>query len=277
MTAPTFHTGERAVPAAGSVRRHHTPAALSRRLFSHAGCTVFAAEIDQCVYDFNCRPLGYVDPSWLDERARPVVARLGQSSDAQARALASSWLLRRFVFFEDKPANWFGAQEDATRRFDFDFTEAAKRILLLDPRALNDVALLLGLSSLAHSLRKCVLRSQQLQLRDLLGEPLFVFFTEQVLTREPVARLVLDAQRRARLLSDGSLLHTCARFGATLLLLSCAAPGSPSFERARLKFARALGDVQRTRPLPEPRRNAVVEFSIDCVIRERHPQWHWLF
>jgi YOP proteins translocation protein K (YscK) len=248
---------------------------------------VFAADIDQCVYDFNCRPLGYVDPSWLDERTRPVVARLGDSGDAQARALASSWLLRRLVFCEDKPAGsgrvgaqdgaQDRAQQDARPHFDFDFTEAAKRILLLDPPALNDVALLLGLSSLAHSLRKCVLRSQQLQLRELLGEPLFVFFTEQVLAREPVARLVLDAQRRARLLSDDSLLPTCARFGATLLLLSCDAPGSPSLERARLKFARAIGSVQRSRPLPEPRRDAVVEFSIDCVIRERHPAWHWLF
>jgi YOP proteins translocation protein K (YscK) len=238
---------------------------------------VFAAHIDQCVYDFNCRPLGYVDPSWLDERTRPVVARLGESGDAQARALASRWLLRQFVFSGDEPAGPMAAQEDAARHFDFDFTEAGKRILLLDPPALNDVALLLGLSSLAHSLRKCVLRAQQLQLRELLGEPLFVFFTEQVLAREPVARLVLDAPRRARLLTDDSLLPTCARFGATLLLLSCDAPGSPSLERARLKFARAIGGVQRTRPLPEPRRDAVVEFSIDCVICERHPAWHWLF
>jgi hypothetical protein len=238
---------------------------------------VFAADIDQCVYDFNCRPLGYVDPSWLDERERPVVARLGDSGDAQARALASSWLLRRFVFANDEAADPVGAQEDAPRHFDFDFTAAAKRILLLDPPALNDVALLLGLSSLTHSLRKVVLRSQQLQLREVLGEPLFDFFTEQVLARDPVARLVLDSQRRARLLSDASLLQTCARFGATLLLLSCDAPGSPSLLRARLKFARAIGSVQRSRPLPEPRRDAVVEFSIDCVIRERHPAWHWLF
>lgn len=239
---------------------------------------MFAADIDQCVYDFNCRPLGYVDPSWLEERTRPVVARLGNSGDAQARALASSWLLRQFVFSADTPADAVvGAQEDAAQHFDFDFTDAGKRILLLDPPALNDVALLLGLSSLAHSLRKCVLRSQQLQLRDALGEPLFVFFTEQILAREPVARLVLDSQRRARLFSEGSLLHTCVRFGAALLLLSCDAPGSASTGRARLKFARAVGNVQRTRPVPEPRRDAVVEFSIDCAIRERHPQWHWLF
>ena len=275
------------MPAAGSVYQHHAAAALSRPLSNLAGCTVFAADIDQCVYDFNCRPLGYVDPSWLDERTRPVVARLGESGDAQAKALASSWLLRRFVLCADQPTGpgfvglqhdaQDGAQQDATRHFDFDFTEAAKRILLLDPPALNDVALLLGLSSLAHSLRKCVLRSQQLQLLDLLGEPLFVFFTEQVLAREPVARLVLDSQHRARLLADDSLLHTSARFGATLLLLSCDAPGSVSHQRARLKFTRAIGDVQRSRPLPEPRRDAVVEFSIDCVIRGRHPAWHWLF
>jgi hypothetical protein len=274
------------LPAAGFVCQANA-AALTHLASCHARFIVFAADIDQCVYDFNCRPLGYVDPSWLEVHTRPVMARLRASGDAQARALASGWLLRHLVFAEDKLAGpgsattqggvQDGTHNDATRHFDFDFSGAAKRVLLLDAPALNDVALLLGLSSLAHGLRKCVLRSQQLQLRDLLGEPLFVFFTEHVLTREPVARLVLDAQRRALLLSDASLLHTCARFGATLLLLSCAAPGSPSHERARLKFTRVIGDVQRSRPLPELRRDAVVAFSIDCVIRERHPAWHWLF
>ena len=238
---------------------------------------MFSAPVDQLVYDFNCRPLGYVDPSWLEERERPVLARLSQSADAQARALASSWLLQRLRWPEDEAEATVGEERCASRHFDFNFTEAAKRILLLDAPALNDVALLLGLSSLAHRLRKCVLRSQQLQLRDLLGEPLFEFFTDHVLPREPVARLVLDSQRAACLLSDASLSSTCSRFGATLLLLSCDTPGSPSIARARRKFPRAIGDVQRTRPLPEPRRDAVVEFSIECVIRERHPAWHWLF
>jgi hypothetical protein len=283
--SPTPH-GRRT--EAGRVRRIHQPhpppvpttrahqSHPSNRPINHAKNTVFAADIDQCVYDFNCRPLGYVDPSWLDGDARPVLARLGKSSDTQAKALASSWLLRQLVFSAVHPASIAGTP-DTTHHFDFDFSEATKRILLLDPPALNDVALMLGLSSLAHQLRRCVLRSQQLQLRDRLGEPLFAFFSEHVLPREPVARLVLDAQRRARLLSDASLLPTCASFGATLLLLSCSAPGGTAQRRARLKFPRAMGTVLRGRPLPEPRRDAVVAFAIDCVIRERHPAWHWLF
>jgi len=223
---------------------------------------VFAAQVDQRVFDFNCRPLDYVDPSWLDEPQRQAIERLSRSDDTQARALASSWLLEHFKLADTH---------------DFDFTHAAKRLLLLDPPALRDLALLLGLSALTHALRTLVMRSQQLQLCAVLGEPLFDFYTAHVLPRPPVARLMLDTQRNVDLLTGTHLLHASASFGTALLLLGCDMPGSPAPQRARLKFARALGDVRRARRLPKARCEAVVAFCIDCVIHQRHPSWHWLF
>jgi YOP proteins translocation protein K (YscK) len=226
---------------------------------------MFAASVDQRVFDFNCRPLDYIDPSWLDAHERPVVQRLAASDDAQARSLASGWLLDRF---------------DLAHSHDFDFTYPAKRLLLLDAAALRDISLLLGLAALSHWLRTWVTRAEQQRLQGALGEPLFEFYMSHVLRWPPVARLVLSGERRRALLEGGTgtaPLQASARLGATLLLLSCDAPGNPSLRRGQLKFSRELGRVERTRPLPEARQQAVVEFCVACVIRERHPSWHWLF
>lgn len=223
---------------------------------------MFAARVDALVFAFNCEPLAYVDRSWLRDGEADALARMRASGDRQARALASHWLLQHFELA--------GSQ-------DFDFSFAHKRLLLLDAGALNELALFLGLSSLGHLLRTCVLKAQQLALRRCLGEERFDFYAAQVLAWPPVARLVLGKARMERLLNDPqALCRSATRFGAGLLL-ACDRPDGAARRRARLKYARPLAERSRQRALGEPRRQAVTEFSVGCVIRHRFPQWHWLF
>lgn len=223
---------------------------------------MFKAHVDQLVYDFNCRPLDYVDTSWLDDHERAPIERLVMSGDPQARAQASAWLLRRF------------ALDDTC---DFDFAQPAKRLLLLDGETLRDLSLFLGLSALGRWLRTWVERTQQLRLRDAVGTSAFEWYVAHVLPRAPIARWRLEREQAERLLRGPQLLQAAARAGAQLLLLGADAPGAPAMRRAQLKLPRAVAEVRRDKPLPDERREAVAEFCIGCVIRERHPAWHWLF
>ncbi len=223
---------------------------------------MFKAPVDQLVYDFNCRPLDYVDASWLDDHERATFERLARSTDEQARALASAWLLRRF------------ALDDAC---DFDFAQPARRLLLLDPATLRDLSLFLGLSALGRWLRTWVERARQLQLREAVGPSAFEWYVSHVLPRPPAARWNLAREQADKLLRGPQLLHVTARIGSHLLLLGADTPGGPAMRRAQLKLPRAAAEIRRGSPLSDARREAIAEFCIGCVIRERHPAWHWLF
>jgi YOP proteins translocation protein K (YscK)/Bacterial type III secretion protein (HrpB4)/Bacterial type III secretion apparatus protein (OrgA_MxiK) len=223
---------------------------------------MFKARVDQLVFDFNCQLVDYVDPSWLGKAERPLLQRLGESSDPQARAWASQWLLAHFGLGHS---------------IDFDFTQPSKRLLLLDGATLRDLALLVGLSSLTHLLRTWVTRERLLRLRDALGVPLFEFYLAHVLTAKPVGRLLVAGEPAAAQLQGPQLLQHATRFGTALLLLACDAPASAALRRAQLKFEYAAGAATRARALPTQRQRAIVDFSVGCVIRLRHPSWHWLF
>lgn len=222
---------------------------------------MFKARVDQLVYDFNCRPLDYIDTSWLDDHERAPIERLTRSTDPQARAQASAWLLRRFALDDES---------------DFDFAQPARRVMLLDPATLRDLALFLGLSALGRWLRTWVERAQQLHLRETVGESAFDWYVAHVLPRAPVARWSMEREQAERLLRSPQLLHVAARVGSQLLL-GADTPGGPAMRRAQLKLPRATAELRRDKPLSDARREAIAEFCIGCVIRERHPQWHWLF
>jgi hypothetical protein len=223
---------------------------------------MFKAQVDQLVYDFNCQPIGYVDVSWLDDSERAPIARLAASADPQARALASCWLLERFGLH--------GA-------YDFEFTLPSKRLLLLDAAALSELSLFLGLSALGHRLRTWVLGSQQVHLRDAVGENAFAFYVDRVLPHPPVARWLLGREQAMRQLEGPVLLQSVMRIGALLLLMGADAPGTPALRRAQLKLPRPAADVNRVKPMSPQRQRAVLEFCVGCVIRERYTSWHWLF
>jgi YOP proteins translocation protein K (YscK) len=225
---------------------------------------LFNAAVDQLVFDFNCRPGSYIDPSWLDDETGRSLLPLTGSADAQARGLADVWLLDHFAI-----ADGFD--------FDFDFTHPARRLLLLDGQTLRDVALMLGLSALSHLLRTWVTGASQRALQRALGDDAFGFFHQQVLTRRPVSRPVVGSALAQRWLHDASWPAVAERFGTRLLLLGCEPPGGALFRRAQLKLPRAHSEMSRARPLPDARRHAVLEFCIGCVVQHRHSTWHWLF
>jgi type III secretion protein K len=221
---------------------------------------VFRAKVDQLVYDFNCRPVDYVDPGWLAEPERAPIERLNHSADAQARACASKWLLQRFGLID---------------AYDFEFTLPEKRLLLLDAGTLRDLALFVGLAALTPLLRTWITGARLLQLRRALGQSAFEFHLDHVLPHPAIARYRLVPERAEGLLDAGELPRLTTRLGALLLLLSADAPGSPALRRGLLKLPN--GVPQRARALPAKRREAVTGFCINTVIRIRHPQWHWLF
>lgn len=221
---------------------------------------MFAARVDQLVFDFNCRPLDYVHPSWIDAAHSATLERLSASRDTAARVHANDWLLRRFSLRGSG---------------DFDFTTSAKRLLLLDGPALADVALWLGLSALVASLRTWVGRARQLELRDALGAERFEWFVGALLHTPPVARWPLPAQSHRSPCAD--VVALASGLGTRLLLLAADRPGSPSMRRAQLKLPRGTAAFERERGLSPRRAEAVVGFAVSTVIRQRHAAWHWLF
>jgi hypothetical protein len=225
---------------------------------------VFKARVDQLVFDFNCRPLDYVDARWIEEPHGSSVALVSASTDAQARGLADRWLLQHFAL---------------DNAFDFDFSQPAKRVLLLDAPTLRDIARLLGLATVMHVVRALVTREQLGRLRSAVGDDVFCFAREHMLAWPMVAHCVLGATQRASLSQGGDDLWSgLHRLGAHLLLAAGDTPQSAALRRAELKLPPAWRvSGQRTRPLSNALRQRVADFAIGCVLRKRHPSWHWLF
>ena len=147
----------------------------------------------------------------------------------------------------------------------------------MDAAVLREIALLLGLSALSRCLRTWVARADQARLCDVLGAELFDFYSQHVLPRPPVARWRVDTTQARALRQGPRLLQAIGRIGTALLLVGGGAPDEPVSRRARLKLPRLLADGQREQPLSTARRDAVVDFVIGGVVRERHAAWHWLF
>jgi YOP proteins translocation protein K (YscK) len=223
---------------------------------------MFDAAIDQLVYDFNVAPLSYVDGTWIASRHRNSVLLLAESADPQARAAASAWLLDSL---------------DLSSRSDFDFSDAHKRLLLLEPMVLRDVALFVGLSSLTPMLRHWLDAAAQRHVLAELGESAYAFFCRQVLPLPAVATLGLSPEKTARLRQPSQLLRIASRCGASLLFACGGGLQTPAVQRARLKFARAVGGVQKCPDLSPEDVQRVGELAIGRVLRERHRAWHWLF
>lgn len=222
---------------------------------------MFEAKVDQLIYEFNCRPLGYVDESWVAPAYRPLLLRLRDSRDVQARASANTWLAGEFQL---------------GHAVDFDFASPAKRLLLLEPRVLDDLALWVGLSGLSDQLRKWVDKPRRQALAQALGEAGHAFFLQHVLRWPPALRLAMPVPEPARWV-PGQALDLPRRLGAAVLLSGCGEPGDAAVLRGRLKLARPFGDIRRRMRLGEARMQRVLAFCIGCVIREREPAWHWLF
>jgi hypothetical protein len=223
---------------------------------------MFEARVDQLAYDFNCRPLGYVHESWIvDDLARRAVAGLRASPDAQARSLANRWLLARFGL-------------DAAH--DFDFTDGAKRLLLIDAQSLRELSLWLGLLGVIHVVRRWVDRERRNVLQQALGVAGHAFLLERVLRWSPVLRLsVSDGALRLR---DAAQLQALAcRLGAAQLLSACGTLDHPAVRRAQLKLPRTIAAMRLRAPMRPERAQSVTTFAVDCVVRHRMPAWHWLF
>jgi YOP proteins translocation protein K (YscK) len=225
---------------------------------------MFETRIDQLVYDFNCRPLTYVDASWLAPEAAATIDRLRDSPDPQARSLANDWLMQHFALARD------------SADFDFEFAEPAKRLLLLDPRALCELALWVGVAGFAHELRKWVTREQRLLLKRALGEQDQRFFMQHVL-RWPVLRQL--ALPEARLLDSeaAALRQRAEQSGAALLLSAIGSPDEPAVRRATLKLPKNWQAWTRGADVTSESSQQVVAFVLGCVLRERSTEWHWLF
>jgi YOP proteins translocation protein K (YscK) len=216
---------------------------------------VFEKRIDQLMFDFNLRPAAYIDPSWVPERLRPTWQRVSQNG-GESGTYASQWALE---YFELKG------------HIDFDFTGAEKRLLLLDAASLKEVILALGLASMKTDLQRWVGKAEQQALKRQLGESMFAFLFEAIVPARHVVRIPTEGLK-AR---DSFLLALSN--GLTLLLSCVGEEGGASARRASLKLPQAHVARSRIVSLTEARRQRIVEFCIDCVVRKRLHQWHWLF
>jgi YOP proteins translocation protein K (YscK) len=222
---------------------------------------MFEARVDQLTYEFNCRPLDYVDVSWLDVASGAAVERLRCSPDAQARGVANHWLAQRLKL---------GAV------FDFDFTQPARRLLLLPPKVLGELVFWTGVWSMSHVLRGWVCRERRAVLRQALGDEAAQFHVEHVL-RWP-AGVRLPMQREALLATPAADLRAALqRVGCVLLLASASSGDHGAWLRAALKLPRTTAHLRRPLRVCDDSARRVAEFAVGCVIRRREPAWHWLF
>jgi hypothetical protein len=225
---------------------------------------MFDARVDQLVYDFNCRPLGYVHTSWLDPAEARFFERLRGSADAQARAAANGALMQRLGL------------GSSSSDFDFDFAEPAKRLLLLDPAALQRFVFWLGLVGLAHELRTWVERERREVLAQAMGEEHLDFYLRHLL-RWPVVQRLAWPTAALRACDATALRGVAERSGTTLLLAAAGAAQMPAVRRGRLKLPRPAGRAHRRAPMTPERAQRIVGFALGCVLREKEPAWHWLF
>jgi type III secretion protein K len=216
---------------------------------------VFEKRIDQLMFDFNLRPAAYIDPSWVPEPWRSVWLRVCQHN-GESGAYASQWALEHFGL---------------NGQVDFDFAAAEKRFLLLDATSLKEVVLALGLASMKVDLQKWVSQAELQTLQRQLGEPMYEFLFASIIPAQPVVRVPSDGIK-----PRDSLLLALSN-GLTLLTSCVGDAGSASVRRASLKLPKAHVARSKIVGLTEQRKQRIVEFCIDCVVRNRLPQWHWLF
>jgi hypothetical protein len=222
---------------------------------------MFDSRIDQLVFDFNCRPLGYVDPSWLEPQERVAATLLSGSESAQAVGLINERLLGR-LGLADAPA--------------FDFMQVGKRLMLVDASVFQTAAFWLGIDAISHLLRQWIDPPRRLVLRDALSNDGMVFFSRHILPHPQVARFSFASQ----LVADCSSQHLQAlarRCGAALLLSACGSLGDVGVRRAALKLPRQAVRLNRCKPMSPLRAQRVIDFAVHRYIGHKEPSWHWLF
>jgi YOP proteins translocation protein K (YscK)/Bacterial type III secretion protein (HrpB4) len=222
---------------------------------------MFEARVDQLTYEFNCRPLDYVDASWLAAAPGAAIERLRRSHDMQARGAANQWLAQHLGL---------------SAAFDFDFTHPAKRLLLLPPKALGELVLWTGVWSLSHVLRGWVCREKRAALREALGDEGVQFYLQQVLRWPGSVRLPLQ-NRNLVSMSPKDLRFTLHRMGAVLLLAGASLRDQGAWRRGALKLPRPVAQLRRPFRLSDDGAQRVAEFAVGCVVRQKEPAWHWLF
>lgn len=203
-------------------------------------------------------PGAYIDRSWLQPGMIDIWDWLTSSKgDRQAQVQhLSAWL-------ED-----IGT---APIESDFDFiAPTEKRLLLLDTQALMDVVKFLGLALAQSRLRKVVDKSERAKLHSALGTDSYEFLHNYVL---PWPRV--GAVRFADHAIEQVLDHA-PKIGAWALLSSYHGYAAAA-RRAALKLPRTLTCGKATRSLNENTKARIWDFSVQCIIRNRLPSWHWLF
>jgi type III secretion protein K len=216
---------------------------------------VFDKQIDQLMFDFNLNPARYIDVSWVPESLRHTWLRVNQAN-GEASAYASHWAMKYF---------------ELTGQVDFDFTRAEKRLLLLDAASLKEIVLALGLASMKQDIQQWIQKDQLAKLKLQLGDEMFEFFFDVIVSSKHAVRVP------AQSLNVRDTLFTSVATGLTLLVSCIGEAGAASVRRATLKLPKPYVARSKLVELSEARKQRITEFCIDCVVRNRLPQWHWLF
>jgi hypothetical protein len=217
---------------------------------------VFDSAFDQLLFDFNMRPAQYIDKTWLPTNVALAWDPIVNSASARARDDLSRWVLETF---------------DLSDTLDFEFGSSGKRLLLLDPETLSIMIRSLGLMALRGSLKKRISQQQQLQLKAAIGEAEHEFFRQQILAW-PATIVYPDAAHL-----DDQFGLRLMQIGQHLFESSLSKPGDISLRRTQLKLPRSDSLlIKRIQPSELDRKN-IVDFCISCTLKNRFPQWHWLF
>jgi hypothetical protein len=213
-------------------------------------------DINALVLAFNIRPLQYTHPSRLPGDRRPALQRILDVGHRQSVDLACRW--------------WLDAQ-DLRHRFDWNFSNRQKRLLLLDGGVLLDMVTSLGLFAFWQEFRRWVLRSEVERLSAVFGTAHVDFLFSHSATAKPVARL-----RMRRQFAADDLGRTVRHVGARLLSSLFSAADGPSVRRAALKLPVGT-ELAANADLPMRQRTPAASFCIDTFIPHWAPLWRWLF
>jgi YOP proteins translocation protein K (YscK) len=216
---------------------------------------VFDKPVDQLLFDFNLKPAEYLHDTWLSPEQSEVWRRI-PADCTEAQSYLSDWALSEFGI---------------GHRFDFDFSASEKRLLLIDPASLREVVLMIGLCCLRHKLRKHIDRADAQRLQQYLGSDTAAFFYEHILPCPPVLHMQSSCEPLSNLFVES------VRAGILVLRSTLDVAAAPSADRAALKLPKMHASKSALGVATDEQRQRTLVFCIDCVVRHRLPQWHWLF
>jgi YOP proteins translocation protein K (YscK) len=206
------------------------------------------------IADFNLRPAGYVDSSWLPA---DWPAALGQPDSLQplSRDVLSNWLLQR---------------HGLTQQFCFDFSQPERRYALLTRAAFQGLALYLGLVVCRDRVRTVIDKATVARLIDNLGSRAYEF----AVFKAPATplRAYAVAFEPGRVPLPRQLLSQGARVLLALFEPAWRAIGG----RVRLKLPREVAEAAPL-ALSRSEQRSAREVLAARVIPEGFAQWAWLF